>query len=109
VIAWLKANYHSSCVFEIKSATASSPNTVRAKALEDHQKLALQDAKSPRGLIHKISDESRRQQPFDGFYVVSVPAYVIACFPKHGTCLVYDVDQWEGCRYDDEALFKIDI
>lgn len=104
VIAWLKANHHSSCAFEIKS---SDGNTIPRSALKPHQKLALQDANSHHGIIHKLTDEARRQQPFDGFQLIEVPAYVIACFPKHGFCNVYHIDSWQGAWYGDEGLFKI--
>ena len=101
-------NHSKSCVLEIK---ATKDNTIPLKALQDHQKLALQDANSSRGLIHKLSDESRRQQPFDVFQVVNVPAYVVACFSKHGHCLVFDINDWHGARFDDEVnvLFKISL
>jgi hypothetical protein len=99
-------NHHSSCAFEIKS---TNKNTIPKSALLDHQYLALKDANSSHGLIHKLTDEARRQNPMDGFQLVNVPAYVIACFPTHGLCLVFDIDDWRGARYDDEAMFKIKL
>lgn len=106
VLKWLKKNYPHSCAFEIKS---SNTNTIREKALQDHQRLALQGAKSPRGIIHKLSDEAQRQQPFDGFQLVNTDAFVIACFPKKGYCLVYDVDDWHGARFDSKAQFVVEL
>lgn len=106
VIAWLKQNHSKSCAFEIKNTKG---NTIPKSALKPHQLLALQDASSSRGLVKKISDASMTQQPFDGFQLVNVTAYVIACFSSHGYCLVFNVDDWHGARFDDEALFKISL
>ncbi len=69
--------------------------------MEPHQLLALKDAQSSRGLIHKLSDESRRQQPFDSFMLKNADAYVVACFSSHGFCLMVPVAEWQGTRYDD--------
>lgn len=88
---------------------ATEGNTITKSSLQDHQKLALQAAKGPKGLIHKISDASRVRQPFDAFYMVEAKAFVVACFTSHGVCLVFDVDDWEGARYDDSALFTIKL
>lgn len=98
VLAYFKANHFNSCAIEIKNTTK---NTISERALEPHQLLALKDSKSPRGLIHKISDESRRQQPYDAFMLKNADAFVIACFSTYGYCLIIPVEEWHGVRYDE--------
>lgn len=98
VLEWFRKNYHSSCAIEIKNTTK---NTIPKSALKEHQMLALKDSKSFNGLVHKLSDESRRQQPYDAFMLKNADAYVVACFSKHGYCLIIDIDQWQGAKYTD--------
>jgi hypothetical protein len=93
-----------SAAIEIKS---TNNNTIAEKALRPHQKLALLAAKE-KGITFKIPDSGVRL-PFDAFFLKESNAYVIACFPKHGLCLVFDVSSWSGARFDDEALFKIEL
>lgn len=103
---WFQKNHHSSCAIEIKN---TKKNTIPKKSLQEHQYLALRDANGPQGIIHKLSDEARRKQPFDSFQLVNVPAYVVACFSTYHYCLVFPIDQWNGAHYEDDALYRIDI
>ena len=107
VLDWFKTNYHSNCAIEIKVAQNKSPNTIPEKALQDHQKKALMDAKHG-SLVHKIADTGMRN-PFDAFMLCNSDAFVVACFTQYGYCLVFDIDDWRGARYDDEALFRIKL
>lgn len=104
VLNWFRKNYANSCAIEIK---ATNKNTIPEKALQDHQKKALRDAKH-RIIVHKIADNKRRN-PFDAFMLTNADAFVVACFSAHGVCLVIDVDEWKGARYDDLAPFVIKI
>ena len=61
--------------------------------------LALKDSKSFNGLVHKLSDESRRQQPYDAFMLKNADAYVVACFSTHGYCFIIPVEDWQGANY----------
>jgi hypothetical protein len=106
VLKWLKTAYHSSVGFEIK---ASSGNSIPASALEDHQIQALLDAESDTGLIHKISDESRRRKPMDGFLLKRAISVVVACFPKWGVCHVIPVQNWNGARFDMKGTKIIEL
>ncbi len=94
----------SSCAIEIK---ATNKDTIPEKALAPHQKLALLAAKGP-GMSHKIAD-NRTRLPFDAFMLRGADAFVVGCFTRHGVCLVFNVDDWHGARYTDEALYKIKI
>lgn len=96
--------YLSNCAIEIK---ATNKNTIPEKALQDHQRKALLNAKST-GIVHKIAD-SKRRNPFDAFMLKNADAFVVACFTSHGVCLVIPVDQWKGARYNDPAPFVIKL
>ncbi len=104
VLKWFKENIKESCAIEIK---ATSKDTIPEKALAPHQRLALLAA-SGDGITHKIAD-NRTRLPFDAFMLKHAPAFVVACYTKHGICLVFDINEWKGARYDDEAKFKIDL
>ncbi len=106
VLEWFRVNHKESCCLEIKATTK---NTIPVGALAIHQKLALSAASSAQGIIHKLTDEARRKQPFDAFQLVNSPAYIVCCFKTHGYCLVFDHAGWDGARYEDEGLFRIDL
>lgn len=106
VLAWFHMNHPDSCVIEIKVAKGK---TIPESALLPHQRLALLAA-SGKGLTHKLSDEARRQQPFDAFHAVGVKAYVVACFldrPRVG--LAIDVKKWRGAHRGTSCDFTIDL
>lgn len=104
VLKWFTKNYHSSCAIEIKSTTK---NTIPEKSLAPHQKLALLAAKGV-GITHKIADSGVRL-PFDAFYLTGSDAVVVACFTHYGKCLVFDVEDWKGAKYDDEVKYIIKL
>ena len=73
-------------IFELKLCKGKS---LPFDALADHQELALLDISSTKGLYHKISDfpiftaskaRFNRKKPFDCFFLVCQPAYVVVCF-----------------------------
>lgn len=68
-----------------------------------HQKAALLAA-SRGGIVHKISDEARRQQPFDAFKLSGVQAYVVACFGKE--CTAIRVEHWNGASMETRGEFS---
>lgn len=47
--------------------------------------------------------------PYDAFMLKNSEAYVVACFNYYGYCLVIDVEDWEGAKYDSVSKFKIEI
>ena len=105
VLEWFRQNKTlSSCAIEIK---ATNKDTIPEKALQPHQRRALLAAKNG-GITHKIAD-NRTRLPFDAFYLKNAGAWVVACFTRYGYCLVFDVDEWNGARFDDDCLFKIDL
>ena len=106
VLAWLRSNGPASCLVEIK---ATSGRRIAQSALLDHQRRALLDAFDG-GIVHKLSDESRRQQPCDAFKVSSAAGYVIACFTSSPrVCLVIDVRKWDGASRETECEWRFEI
>jgi len=104
VLLWFKENYPKSCAIEIKQ---TSKDTIPEKALQPHQKKALLDSKHS-VITHKIAD-NRTRLPYDAFMLKKAQAFVVACYTKYGVCLVYDIDDWKGARYNDPALFRIPL
>lgn len=97
VLEWFRANYSGSCALEIK---ATSGNSIPASAVLPHQKLALWDVALRGGIVHKLSDEARRKQPFDAFCLKGCPAYVVACFTTYHTCYLIPIQEWKGIKID---------
>jgi len=97
VLAWMKKNYPFSVALEIK---VSKTNTIPASALKDHQHKALIAVKSKYGMTYKIPDTGRVQAPFDAFQLKHTTSFVVACFPKHGTCLAIAPEKWQGAKYE---------
>ena len=73
-------------IFELKFTKGKS---LPFSALADHQKKALLDVSSTRGFYHKLSDfpmfadnkmRFNRPKPWDCFFLVCQPAYVVVCF-----------------------------
>lgn len=99
VLEWFKENYLGGCVvIEIKY---SSGNSVPRRAVLPHQIAALTAANSGRGLVHKLSDEARRQQPFDAFLMRSCDAFVVCVFGGSrgvGVCHAVPVRMWGGIK-----------
>lgn len=107
VLAWFKYNGPSSCAIEIKATTSGS---IPESALLPHQKAALLAA-CKSGVIHKLSDEARRQQPFDAFKISYARAFVVCCFLKEGLreALVIDVKEWRGAKYDTPSAYRFTL
>ena len=103
VLEWFRTLYKRSCAIEVK---CTDGNSIPKSALMEHQRLALLAA-TGEGIVHKLSDEARRKQPFDAFQLVSVPAYVVACFTKHRKCLVIPVEEWRGAKESTNAPYII--
>lgn len=81
-------------------------NTLPRSALKDHQRLALFAAQT-RGITHKISDEARRQQPFDAFQLKGVAGFVVVCFTQNPKIArVYTVDEWKGADRVSPCAFE---
>lgn len=85
-----KNNLHG--VFELKIVKGRS---MPFNAVQDHQIKALIDA-SGTGLYHKISDASYEKKPFDCFYLVSTPAYVVPVWyvPRKRKTAYYISIEW---------------
>lgn len=75
----MRSHYSGTCAFEVKVCKKGAKR-IPESALKPHQKAALMDAASKSGIVYKLTDEARRQQPFDGFKLAGVEAYVIVCF-----------------------------
>lgn len=94
------------CAWEIKTVKGSS---CPKKAVLEHQIRALRAVMSPAGVVHKLSDEARRQQPFDAFKIASASAYVVVHYQKHKTCIVYDAGSWNGATIDSPCVWRFKI
>ncbi len=99
VLKWFKENYSGSAAIEIK---ATDGRSIPESALMPHQKAALLAA-CGNGIVWKIPDEARRQNPFDAFKIERGGAFVVACFTgKERVALVIDAREWNGARFDKE-------
>lgn len=110
VLEWFRTNYTAPCALEIK---ATQTGSIPASALAPHQRIALLDATTARGIAHKLSDEARRQQPFDAFVLKGCAAFVVACFPKRGICYAVPIKEWRGvklsCPPSSSAVLVLDL
>lgn len=91
VLEWIRQNGPPCCAVEVKACRG---NTLPASALLPHQKAALLAATGG-GIVHKLSDEARRKQPFDAFKLGFTKAYVVVAFlsaPR--IALVIDIRKW---------------
>ncbi len=92
IMKWFREKHRKTAVFEIK---ATDTNSIPQSALAEHQRAAL--VLASRGtLAHKLTDASRTRQPFDGFCVSNVPAYVVAAFTEKRKAYVIPVERWRG-------------
>lgn len=107
VIRWFRDIYRKSCVFEIK-VPKGAQRTISMRALAPHQYAALMLA-SRGTLAHKISDAGRTRQPFDGFVVSNVSAYVVACFPATHVCYVIPIQEWRGAKEGMEGTITFSL
>ncbi len=94
-------------IYELKLCKGTS---LPFSALADHQEEALLDISSTRGFYHKISDfpmfagnkmRFNRPKPFDSFFLVCQPAYVVICFyvPRKKKKLYYiRIQDWVEMR-----------
>lgn len=107
ILDWFRKNHDGSCAIEVKQTNG---NSIPASALLPHQRAAL-IAASGTGIVHKLSDEARRRQPFDAFMLCDADAYVVVAFLKYKYALVYPIDAWgiHGARYDDEGVMRIPL
>lgn len=106
VLAWFRKNYPYTCAIEIK---ATNSNSIPKSAVMDHQMKALLQAESPVGIVHKLSDEARRKQPFDAFCIKGCKAYVVACFTGRGICYVIPANEWSGANVKHPQGVIIDV
>lgn len=100
---WLKANHHlvPSGAFELKQTTTTS---LPFSALQEHQIDALLAAKSGKGIVHKISDDSIGVKPFDYFYLRNSFGWVVIKYPKGFVLISIDVFLLEKERSKRKSL-----
>lgn len=101
IVQWFKDNYPGSVALEVK---ATKTRSIPESALMPHQKSALLEASSMRGIGHKIADTGRRL-PFDAFVLKNTPAFVVACFTADSVAFAIPVEEWRGVRLN--ALLAI--
>ena len=98
--------FPSSVIVEVK---ATKTNTIPLSAVKPHQLQALKDARSPEGIVHKMSDMGRILQPADFWMFKNSQSFVIACFLKERICLAINPHKWIGARVDSECDFNFNI
>lgn len=87
---WLMVNYMPSCAFELKQTTTDS---IPFSDVKEHQIDALLAVKWGRtGLLYKAPDDSRAIKPFDMFYLIKAPAYIVIKYPHF--FVIIDVDRF---------------
>lgn len=109
VLEWFRNSYlGGSVALEIKYCKG---NSLGQSALQPHQRAALRAAASGgagAGLIHKLSDEVRRQQPFDAFMIRGAAAFVVVVFGGREAgglrCAAWPVVAWAGAHRDDDTV-----
>lgn len=101
---WLKANPMPSAAFELKQTTGFS---IPFSAVQEHQIDALRAVKSSKGLIHKISDETRSYSPFDVFYLRNAPAFVVLKYPNSFHLIDVDTFCMESERSKRRSLTEV--
>lgn len=74
---WVKNVWKRSGVFELKVSKTSS---IPFSAVKEHQIDALSAVNNGSGLAYKISDESSGYKPFDSWFLIDTPAYVVIMF-----------------------------
>lgn len=86
-----------SCAFELKVAGRSG--RVAYSQLAEHQLLALVQAGSEVGLVHKISDSAIGYKPCDGVYLVRASGY-LGIAVGDGYVYMVEVSRIMGRVYD---------
>jgi len=99
--AWMALNAPACCAWEIKVVKG---NTCPKNAVLPHQLAALK-AVMGSGITYKISDEARRQVPFDAFKMSFARAFVVVYYQKHKTCKVYLASEWSGASASSPSVF----
>lgn len=109
VLEWFRDYYkgegtHACVALEIKYAEG---NSLGQSALKPHQKAALKAASGGWGLVHKLSDEVRRQQPFDAFLLRWADAFVVVVWsaraPAGLIAHAWPVAAWAGAKREHDA------
>jgi len=85
---WLKYSNFGSGAFELKLTKKKS---IPFSAVKEHQINALWQVKNKK-FIYKISDEDRRQKPFDCFMLNCADAFVVIMFYRRGQKTFYMID-----------------
>lgn len=70
-----------SCAFELKDTRSN--DSIPFSAAEDHQLDALLAVKwGKKGLLYKAPDDSRNIKPFDLFYLINSPGFIVIKYPS---------------------------
>lgn len=89
---WLKAGRlkgtYGAIAFELKHTRGK--DSLPFSAVEDHQLDALVAVTTTRGLIYKISDESRGFKPFDCFMMWECQAFIVIKYPYFFVLITVD-------------------
>ena len=67
---------------EVHELKITKTGRLSFSCLRGKQESKLSKIDSPRGCYHKLSDMSADYKPFDSFFLISVPAYIVACWYK---------------------------
>jgi len=69
--------------YELKSVKGGTFNINTWTSKQGHQAMELDASSSSEGTYHKLSDESRDRKPYDAFYIVNSPSFLVIYFQKH--------------------------
>lgn len=105
VLNWFATHYMGCAAIEIK---ATKKGNIPASAVLPHQAAALFDA-GDTGIVHKLSDEARRRQPFDAFKIAYARGFVVCCFLTERKALVIDIEEWEGATPETNCFASFEI
>jgi hypothetical protein len=97
---WAKHNVHTNTACELKLVKG---DRMPLSVIAEHQWICLKQAKS-RNLVHKISDMSMTQKPFDCFILSGAEAYFVLMFyQKRGDNEFYMIDVDTLFRFMEEG------
>lgn len=76
---------------EVHELKLTKSNRLPFSCLRGKQESSLSKIDSPIGKYHKLSDMSADYKPFDSFFLINVPAYIVACWyqPKKPKILYF--------------------
>ena len=95
--------------FAFEAKMVKTGKTLAFSKIPAHQDRALRMTNSETGIYHKISDESRVQKPFDGFFLRKEKAYVVICYLEYGQFAMVDIPDLVRLKENNPKLRSISL